>query len=474
MDTYWQQFAEQYVNNPFYWFQPKGAVVSTQTLSTIRSKLKELKRFEGRPWAKAQKAYTQSLRRAGLFKPTKATAKSRDYAAIARMNKKVFDSLGLAWITDESIVQITEAGRQFLQCAKGRLSEPVQNQLKRYEFPNPAVGRPGEDVGVFPYLVALAVLTHFPQGIPAECYELFISRIATPESVPSAVKRVEHYLDLGDRGRKELLDFLDNVPVVKDGRVSVAGRRSSLINTIRLNRSYMLSLLKVPGLVEETGGRLRLADGRHAEAEALVQDHLLQDCYIHFANEEDWVAFYGQTGRRPTFEEALLYYRRRGEVDRATRAFSKGKARKVLPARLQALDESEFRELHVMEKTLEDFLEFNLELLEAGLTFVGRQYPTSTGPLDILAKDRRGRWVVVELKRQRAADKVIGQLLRYRSFIVAERAKGEESSVRGFVVAPKPDKRLIESARGAGGVPLEVFRFVVKGNAKRLYPSRKT
>lgn len=53
MDAYWRKFAEQYVNTPFYWFQPKGAVVSTKTLRAIRSKLKELKRFEGQPWAKA-------------------------------------------------------------------------------------------------------------------------------------------------------------------------------------------------------------------------------------------------------------------------------------------------------------------------------------------------------------------------------------------------------------------------------------
>ena len=80
--------------------------------------------------------------------------------------------------------------------------------------------------------------------------------------------------------------------------------------------------------------------------------------------------------------------------------------------------------------------------------------------------------MVIELKRGRAADRVIGQLLRYRAFIVAERAKGSERRVRGFVVAPQPDHRLVEAARGARLVPLEVFQFTVKGQARRLYPSR--
>jgi len=40
---------------------------------------------------------------AGLFKPQKATSRrSKDYSAIARMNKKVFDTLGVARVRDRS------------------------------------------------------------------------------------------------------------------------------------------------------------------------------------------------------------------------------------------------------------------------------------------------------------------------------------------------------------------------------------
>jgi len=473
VDTYWRKFAEDYVNDPFYWFQPKGAAVSAGKLPTIQKKLRELRRFEGRPWSRAQKAYTSALRRARLYKPTKATASSRDYSAIARMNKRVFDTLGVAWITDQSIVQITDAGRQFLRLGKRRLPEFVHLQLRRYQFPNPSVGTMMEEAGLFPYPTLLAVLTHFPDGIPSECYELFISRIRSPDGVAEAVRHVKRYVGLGTRDRRQLHKALKGLPVLRQGRIRVGTRRSSLLNTIHLNRWYMMALLKAPGLIAESGGRLFLEPGRHDEAEAMVQAHLHDDCYIRFANQEDWVAFYGQPGRRPTFEEALLYYRRRGEVRRSTEVFQRAKARKALPRDLQNLDESAFRELYVLEKTLEDFLEFNLDLLEGGLKFVDRQYPTSTGPLDILAKDSRGRWVVVELKRGRAADRVIGQLLRYRAFIVSERANGNERRVRGFVVAPEADRKVIEAARGAAGVPLEVFRFTVKGAAARLFPTRR-
>jgi len=461
MQSYWKDFIEGYVNDPFYWFQPKGATVSPASLAAIQKKVRILKRFEGRRWRKVQRAYAAALQRAGLFRPKRARPQSHDFPAIARMNKKVFDSLGVAWITEQSIVQITEAGREFLRVGASDLHRFVHDQLCRYEFPNPSVGTMAEDAGVFPYLMLLGVLTHFPRGIPSACYELFISRIRSDAGLPHTVDRINRYLRLGTRERAELERRLASIPILAEGRLRLASRRTSLLNTIRLNKPYMLSLLKTPGLVVESADGMLLAEDRHWEAERLVQEHLRAACYIHFATEEDWVAFYGQPGRAASFEESLLYYRRRGDVERATTVFRRAKARRGLPAALQTLDEGEFRELHVLEKTLEDFLEFNLEFLEPGLRFVERQYPTSTGPLDILARDARKRWVVIELKRDRAADRVIGQLLRYRAFIVAERAKGSEHRVRGFVVAPQPDRRLVEAARGAPHGPprgLSVYR----------------
>ena len=75
-----------------------------------------------------------------------------------------------------------------------------------------------------------------------------------------------------------------------------------------------------------------------------------------------------------------------------------------------------------LEKHLEDFLVENWSQTELGKEFdifeeegerVGQQYPTDTGPLDILAvsKDKK-RLLVVELKKGRASDAVVGQALR--------------------------------------------------------------
>jgi hypothetical protein len=107
-----------------------------------------------------------------------------------------------------------------------------------------------------------------------------------------------------------------------------------------------------------------------------------------------------------------------------------------------------------MEKHLEQFLIDNWANTELGKEFdiysendeqVGRQFPTDTGPMDILAisKDKK-KFLVVELKKGRASDSVVGQVQRYMGYIVKKFAEpGQE--VHGMIIALDGDMR-IESA----------------------------
>ena len=104
-----------------------------------------------------------------------------------------------------------------------------------------------------------------------------------------------------------------------------------------------------------------------------------------------------------------------------------------------------------LEKHLEDFLVANWGQTELGRTheifsdegeLVGQQYPSDTGPIDILAisKDRK-ELLVVELKRGRASDAVMGQVQRYMGYVAAELAD-EGQRVRGVIIAMEDDLRL--------------------------------
>ncbi len=103
-----------------------------------------------------------------------------------------------------------------------------------------------------------------------------------------------------------------------------------------------------------------------------------------------------------------------------------------------------------LEEHLEDFLVLNWAQTELAREFdiyeedgeKAQQYQTDTGPLDILAisKDRK-RLMVVELKKGRASDVVVGQTLRYMSF-VQEMLAEENQTVHGAIIALEDDTRI--------------------------------
>lgn len=121
-----------------------------------------------------------------------------------------------------------------------------------------------------------------------------------------------------------------------------------------------------------------------------------------------------------------------------------------------------------MEKHLEDFLVTNWSQTELGREYEifqedgetkGQQYQTDTGPIDILAisKDKK-RLLVVELKRGRASDVVVGQILRYMGFVMDELAE-EGQAVHGAIIALEDDQRLRRALAATSGI--KFFRYLV-------------
>ena len=104
-----------------------------------------------------------------------------------------------------------------------------------------------------------------------------------------------------------------------------------------------------------------------------------------------------------------------------------------------------------LEKYLEEFIVDNWNNTEFGKTYdiyeqdgkvVGKQYQTGIGPCDILAisKDKK-EFLIIELKKGRASDQVIGQLTRYMGSIKSRLAVNGEI-VKGCIIALDDDPNL--------------------------------
>jgi hypothetical protein len=117
------------------------------------------------------------------------------------------------------------------------------------------------------------------------------------------------------------------------------------------------------------------------------------------------------------------------------------------PAPPAQLGKEESPELPVsLEKQIEDFLVHNVALIEPGLTLYadedrqGRQYPTDVGVIDMLCRRPDGDYVVVELKRGRGSDAVVGQVSRYMGW-VKENLAGSHR-VFGIILAADADEEM--------------------------------
>lgn len=121
-----------------------------------------------------------------------------------------------------------------------------------------------------------------------------------------------------------------------------------------------------------------------------------------------------------------------------------------------------------LERHLEDFLVENWTQTDLGKKYdiyeedgerVGQQYATDTGPIDILAirKDRK-ELLVVELKKGRASDVVVGQVLRYMGYVAQELAERDQV-VRGVIIALEDDDKIRRALAIASSV--NFYRYQV-------------
>jgi hypothetical protein len=119
-----------------------------------------------------------------------------------------------------------------------------------------------------------------------------------------------------------------------------------------------------------------------------------------------------------------------------------------------------------LEKYLEEFIVANFETVFGGRLQIyqnpltgefGQQYQTATGAIDILALDTRTKsFVVIELKKGKSSDDVVGQIQRYMGW-VKEHLCGRNQSVKGLIICKEPDSRLSYALKMTRGIEVKYY-----------------
>jgi hypothetical protein len=212
-------------------------------------------------------------------------------------------------------------------------------------------------------------------------------------------------------------------------------KRKSIYNSINLNRAYAYRMWTLSNLITTDGTTLKLRSGAlRGEKRQFLDEYAANGTYIDFANAKEFLAWMGDPTQKPTLEAALDIYMSRGDL------FAAAEIKKAQGASKTEL--KNFRRMMIDEKTLEDNIEANFDdfarRVGMPIELVGRQYATTVGPIDLLARNTRtGTYVVIELKKGRSADKVFGQLSRYMGWVKKNLMDGEQPE--GIIVASRID-----------------------------------
>jgi hypothetical protein len=423
---------------PEYWYVPKGQAVNVENWDRIAEHLRVLSEFHTTPWEEAQPRYAELLLKRNLIEPYKNQEQS--FSAVARMQFPVWRLLGLAWVNTSRVPEVTEIGRRFIEAGStDERRELLEMQLHRYQFYNPSIARHFADFRTFPVVALYRLLSHVDWKLNWDEFLLFGTRIRSFTEADELADLIDEWRGLTKYEREQLLAVAHTIQATSHTK----SREGTTWRKLQDDLNYIQAVLNIPRTLNLTGNLVAVPQGARRRVQRIILEAARSAEVIDYDCEQDWLALYGEapgserwSAPWTTASEARAYYERVGRIDAATAAYAKegrGRTEKVI---------EEYRKIQVLERVLEDVLEHNLEALEKGLTLLpnGRQYPTAVGPIDLLARDENGIYVVIELKRGRSSDRVVGQIARYITWVVERLGGGKDSRVRGIVVGRQFDK----------------------------------
>jgi len=114
----------------------------------------------------------------------------------------------------------------------------------------------------------------------------------------------------------------------------------------------------------------------------------------------------------------------------------------------------------ILESGIEEAVKANLKQLKLRLAEEDIQQQCSLGigigRTDLICRDEKDNYVVLELKAVHSSDNVVGQILRYMGYVREEWAQKEKKEVKGIILTPSYDEQLRLAAKEAGIAVLRI------------------
>lgn len=367
-----------------------------------------------------------------IIKPTKSKEQTKnDTLANFRNHINLCRKLGFAYINREKRLFISDMGLEFLNAQNmNEIKNVFEKQIRRLQFSNPSINFSEEtdireylEFKIFPYFYTIELILSLKEKhLTVDEYILFVSFAKNHKDIPISKKLINAFRSLTHEKQQK---------VIKEANISQPHKTQGnvTLGVFGISQTFKYHENKVV-MIDESYARLQL-------------DTIYKEMYyVEYQTFEEWFYYMGRYEEIVSSQEVIAQYVRRGETEKAEQFVETIDDRKE-----REKAKKQTKEL-LKEKEIEDILKNNISLLgEEGLKVVQNQYKTEVSLIDILCTDSEG-YVVLELKRGRTSDDVVGQILRYMGWVRDNMTP--EKIVRGIIVIAHEtvDLKIKKAVRG--------------------------
>lgn len=374
--------------------------------------------FVLREWTtKTQNKIQKQMINQGIIRPRSRKKQSlADHLANIRNHINLFKKLGLAYFNKQHHLFISKCGEQFLAAKQSNWGELLETQITKLQFCNPSIERNFlkryQDFRIFPYLFTLKLLLSLrKKHIDIKEFTLFVTPFKKDNDINKAKSLIENFRALPKEARTKVIRNTEiTMPHITNSSVTLGVFGCTPTLKFQKNRLTFKNIQRAKYLVEKIYPKMK---------------------FIDYAQFEDWFKYIGDTRFEIPNKEIMEYYLDMGQENKA----------KQVIGFTDDIDEQESLketlEKLFKERLLEEALEKNPSALEKDLRLVkgGRQFPTDVSNIDLLMQDKDANYIVVELKKGKTEDDVVGQTLRYMGWVREHISK--TTLVRGIIVVAK-------------------------------------
>ena len=457
MDNNWKKFINTYTSDQSFWYVHQSSSLNDE--ERILFELQILKKLENKIWnSETQSEFRNQLINQNIAENrenSKATIEDRN--ALSRGIKSKMTTLGLAWVNENSSIKITSVGERFLN--KMNLKEITEHQLWKYIFYNPAVKKNlYKNTLIVPHACLVELLLNPTcENITYDEYKIFVCKITHINEISKTIEYIKQWRNLSEKERKDVIYKLKNA--------KTSSRGNSLFNKINTNLSYQLSFYTNCSYIDrdENTRIIKLKKNLIDNVKNKLQNFKNNLVEINFENIEDWIDFYGDFDKGFDELEALEYFEKKAissnkkdYKQKAIELFNKNpKLRRSLSADDYKISLDAEIKMHKYYRDNLDEISTNLKLFKdkkSGKDGFEYYIPT-IGEIDLLCTEENN-FVVIEFKKNKGSDKVIGQTLRYIGWIKKNFCQNNQK-VRGIIICRKYEAKIKYAADAVGPAILQ-------------------